>query len=323
MKIKSILALILCLITLATVAYALDVQVVNVGAGANNAPVAENISLKTYRSVSVKGVFQAVDPEGDLVTFRLASEPEKGTVVLNGENFVYTPIEGKKGRDSFNYVAIDEPGNVSREAIVSIQIEKQSVKVSYTDMAGNGADYSAVKLAEYNIFVGEKYTDGYHFNPAQPVTRGEFLSMCSAVSGLEPLSGITRTGFSDDAEISMWLKPYVSAALMSGVIQGYTTEAGDIVFSPERPITLGEAAVMVNNALNISDVIKTSNNWGEAVPAWARQAADNLHACDIYNSSTFEYAKTLTRADASQLICAAIDLVEARKDKGSLLSWAF
>jgi hypothetical protein len=147
--------------------------------------------------------------------------------------------------------------------------------------------------------------------------------MCSAVSGLEPLSGITRTGFSDDAAISLWLKPYVSAALMSGVIQGYATETGNLVFSPDKPVTLAEAAVMLNNALKISNVIKTSNNWGGSVPAWAKQAADNLYACDVYNGSTFESGKVLTRADAAGLISAALDLAEARRDRGSLLSWAF
>jgi hypothetical protein len=80
---------------------------------------------------------------------------------------------------------------------------------------------------------------------------------------------------------------------------------------------------MLNNALGISDVIRTSARRDEAVPAWARQAAANLYACDVYTRSDFESRKALTRADAAELLSAAIDLVEARKDKGSLLSWAF
>jgi hypothetical protein len=184
-KFKSIFASFLCVLTLAAAAYAVDVQTVSAAVKSNGAPVAQNISLKTYRSVSVQGTFQAVDPEGDLISFRLASEPEKGTVTVSGDRFVYTPLEGKKGKDCFSYVAIDEPGNVSKEALITVQIEKRSAKISYTDMAGNGAAYNAVKLSEYGVFTGEKLADGYHFNPGQAVTRGEFLTMsprCPALS---------------------------------------------------------------------------------------------------------------------------------------------
>jgi hypothetical protein len=323
MKVKSILALILCILTLATVAYALDVQVISVANGSNNAPIAENLNLCTYRNVSVRGTFQAVDPEGDLVSYRLESPPDKGSVAVTGEKFVYTPMQNKKGKDSFTYVATDSAGNVSRAATVSIQIEKQNIKLTYSDMQGDGSEYYAVKLAENNVFIGEKLLDGYHFRPQEILTRGEFLTMCAAIANLEPLSGITKTGFSDDAEISLWLKPYVSAALMSGVVQGYATDNGSIVFAPESPVTLAEAAVMLNNTLKISDVIKTSSNLSQSVPAWARQAANNLSACDIYLSSGFDYSKSLTRAEAAELLCGAIDLIEARGDKRSLLSWAF
>jgi hypothetical protein len=34
-------------------------------------------------------------------------------------------------------------------------------------MAGNGAERDAIRLAERDIFIGEKYADGYHFNPGQ------------------------------------------------------------------------------------------------------------------------------------------------------------
>jgi hypothetical protein len=107
------------------------------------------------------------------------------------------------------------------------------------------------------------------------------------------------------------------------VVQGYATDNGSIVFAPESPVTLAEAAVMLNNTLKISDVIKTSSNLSQSVPAWARQAANNLSACDIYLSSGFDYSKSLTRAEAAELLCGAIDLIEARGDKRSLLSWAF
>jgi hypothetical protein len=61
-EIKSIFALVLCALTLATVVYAVDVQVVSLGGGAGNAPIAENLSLTTYRSVSVRGTSRPWTP---------------------------------------------------------------------------------------------------------------------------------------------------------------------------------------------------------------------------------------------------------------------
>ena len=36
----------------------------------NNAPIAENLNLVTYKNVALTGQFSAVDPEGDILTFR-------------------------------------------------------------------------------------------------------------------------------------------------------------------------------------------------------------------------------------------------------------
>ena len=86
------------------------------------APVAENLDYETFRNVAITGALAAMDPEGDPVTFRITEMPYKGTVEL-GENgtFIYTPLHGKKGRDSFSYVAADPDGNVSSPAVVSIR----------------------------------------------------------------------------------------------------------------------------------------------------------------------------------------------------------
>ena len=80
---------------------------------ANSAPVAEELKLCTYKNVEVQGTFSAVDPEGDLLTFRLVSKPARGTVTQEQEgsaNFTYTPYENKTGKDAFTYVAVDSVG---------------------------------------------------------------------------------------------------------------------------------------------------------------------------------------------------------------------
>lgn len=107
-------------------------------AAADGAPIAENLEIMTYRGISVGGQLKAFDPEGEEVHFRITTEPRKGTLTLeeNGE-FVYTPAEGKRGRDYFGYCASDPKGNVSQEATVVITIRKTGRGAGYADTAGS------------------------------------------------------------------------------------------------------------------------------------------------------------------------------------------
>lgn len=292
--------------------------------GSNAAPIAESRDYTTYRDIAITGSFSAVDPEGEQIYFNLTSEPKKGTVELSGEDgFIYTPEPGKKGRDSFTYTATDASGNTSAEAKVNITIKKQSTQVTYSDMEGNSAHYAALALAENNVFIGEKLGGEYFFRPDAPVTRSEFLAMCLNMCGSDMLSGVTRTGFADDNSIPAWAKPYISTALMSGIISGYKNGDGRLVFSPDSLITYSEAAVMLNNALSISDVMSVSAIREDAVPSWAYQAAVNLYACNVLPASVSDMGSdTLTRAEAAQMLLASMELLESRNSDISLLSWA-
>ena len=320
MKFRSIAILIVCLSLLAGAALAVEVETVTVStvSGGNNAPVAENLSLSTYRNVSVSGSFQALDPEGDLLSFRITEAPGKGSVTVQGGSFVYTPDSGKRGRDRFRYQAVDAEGNVSADAEVSIRIEKQSTAVSYPELKGNGLQYAAVRLAEKDVFTGEKISDCWCFSAGMPLKRGDFLTMCAALTGMEPLADVTRTGFFDDESISSWQKPYVSAALLYGVVQGSTGDGGRAVFRGDQPITRAEAAVMLNSFLEISDT--AGFFYTEDVPGWAAQAVANLRACDICFGDDFQANRALTRGDAAEMLSAAMDVLEAR-GKNSGFSW--
>ncbi|MDO5585415.1 MAG: Ig-like domain-containing protein, partial [Dialister sp.] len=149
--------------------------------GQDNAPpVARNMELTTYKNVAITGYFDAVDGEGHALTFQLTSTPARGAVTLaedGSSRFVYTPYENKTGRDSFTYVAIDPAGNTSPEAKVSLRISKPNTKVTYADLAGHPAQKAAVRLAEEGVYVGRYVNGRYFFDPDQPVTRAQFLTM--------------------------------------------------------------------------------------------------------------------------------------------------
>ncbi len=276
----------------------------------NSAPVAENLEIVTYRNVSVGGRLSAVDPDGDTVTYQITTEPTKGSIELTEDGrYVYTPDLNRRGRDYFGYKAMDSQGNLSQEATVIIKIQKQKTSVTYDDMSGNGSYYSAVRLVEEGIYTGEKVGSSYTFGPNEPVTRGEFLAMCMETCNAKTLTSVMSTGFLDDMSIPGWQKTYVATALMDGIVSGYSTGSG-AYFDAEACISHSEAAVMIDNVMGLSDVSAIGQDI--TAPTWASQAAANLNACGIM-SSTCVYDAELTRAEAADLLAAALDVLAARK----------
>ena len=295
-----------CNVIALTLVLVMTLGLISAGAtGTGSAPIAENLEISTFRNTSVGGQLKATDPDGDVVKFEITTQPVKGEIFLkeNG-SFVYTPKEGKRGRDYFGYKAYDNNGNISSEATVIIKIEKQKTKIAYSDMNGNGAHCAAIALAENNIFIGENISGQFVFNPNAPVTRGEFLTMCMKVADSDILSGVITTGFADDNEIPNYMKPYVSTALLTGVISGYSDGTNTAVFNSDNYINYPEAAVMLNKALDLTNV--NSETYGAAAPVWAEQACANLSACDI---SDYMDLPQLTRADCAQLLYNAMKVM--------------
>jgi len=291
----------------------------------NLSPVAEHLELTTYRGVGAAGTLIAVDPEGDFMEFQLVRSPRKGELDLDQATgqFTYTPLDGKRGRDHFTYVAVDALGNISAEATVRIRIERQSRAVWYEDMSGHAAHFAAVSLVERDIFVGEQIGGKHFFRPDAPVRRGEFLAMSMRLVDADLLSGVQRTGFADDAYIAAWLRPYVSTAVLEGVITGLHCPNGDLIFAPDAYITAGEAALVLNNVLDLSDAPAAALWTDAAVPDWAHQAMVNLLVRNIIPSENLGvYHRTLTRADAAETLLGAAHLLEGRATPTpSLLDW--
>lgn len=283
----------------------------------NSAPIAENLSLSTYKGIAITSRFAATDPDGDPVTFQIVNSPARGQVTVDETDtaaFWYTPYEGKKGKDSFTYVATDDKGNMSEPATVKIIIEKQASKVTYSDMTGEAAAFAATRLAEEEIYIGRQVGDLYCFDPGETFTREEFLALAMDVAGMEPLENTTLTGFYDDDDISVWAKGYVSAALIEGTVQGSLNEQGQAVFRGGAEISYAEAMVIIDRLLAIGDVEAAPTM---AAPVWAAQSAANMEAVAVI-APTAQLNSTLTRNDAAQMLSAMLDVMENREKKGWL-----
>ena len=274
--------------------------------------IAENLELCTYRGVAVGGRLSVADSGSEVIGFEITTPPSKGSVELSDDGcFVYTPDEGKKGKDYFGYKAIDAEGRYSQEATVIIKIQKQKTRVTYADMDSEPSAWAAVMLAEEGIFTGENLAGEYVFRPDAEVTREQFLTMCMRAADAELMYDAKSTGFADDEAIGSWARPYVAAALSRGYVSGYESDAG-FVFAPDEAISAAEAAVMLDNILSLTDAVAVWYSYDAIIPAWAVQSAANLSSCGITPDSLSLTDETVSRAEAAEMICSAMAVVEAR-----------
>lgn len=237
----------------------------------DKAPVAEDSALETYKNLPNEAKLKVTDPEGDDMTFTVARQPKRGTVELRQDGtFVYTPKKNKVGVDSFTYTAADAAGNVSREATVTIQILKPTDARQYTDTVGQECRFAAEWMRNTGLFVGEKIGQKEYFHPDKAVSRGEFLAMMLQTLEI-PTEDVSDVSVPEDTP--QWLKPYLAAALRSGLTAG-CPEREDGSFDADAPITGAEAAVMLQNALDLTIAQETLETEAvsqeeNAVPTWA------------------------------------------------------
>lgn len=278
-----------------------------------HAPIAADVTGETYSGVYVEVPLSATDADGDAVIFEILESPRLGTAVVDGGTLQYTPTEGKTGTDKFTYAAVDTLGNLSSPAQVKIKVQRNAAKLTYSDMSTDSAHYAALYLSEHGILTGEKIGASYFFHPNDTVTRSEFIAMATAIADL-PVTPTMQTDFADDAGLSAWAKPYISAAASTGLISGYKTAAGVAEIRGESPITAAEASVIVGNLLteDFSTPVTAAATENTSVPAWAAGATARLTAAKVLPSQMkTDPSSPITRKTACELLYHTLMLREA------------
>ena len=220
----------------------------------DQAPVAEDSALETYKNLPNEGLLKVSDPEGQALTYTVTRQSRRGTVTIRADgSFLYEPQKNKVGTDSFTYTATDPAGNVSREATVTITIIKPTDATQYTDTVDLSCRFAAEWMKNTGIFTAESIGGNGCFQPEKTVSRGEFVTMLVGALDLELDETVSATGFAD--ECAPWLKPYLAAAMRSGLMTGWVEED---VFRPGDAITGTEAAAMIQNALELSEPLVLS-----------------------------------------------------------------
>lgn len=258
------------------------------------APVAEDSAVETYKNIPNEGALKVNDPEGQTMTYTVVRQPRRGDVEIGTDgSFTYTPKKNKVGVDSFTYTAADPAGNVSREATVTIRILKPSEAAQYTDTAGADYRFEAEWLRNTGLFAGETLGGQQCFQPEKTVTQGQFLAMVTKLLEIPAETQAEYTGIAEDAPL--WLRPYMTAALRSGLLAGWP-EAQP--FAPEAPVTGAQAAVILQNALDLPVSMETV----ELESAEEPTGSDTALTAMKENGVALEAEQTLTRAQAAKIL---------------------
>ncbi len=262
----------------------------------DKAPVAGDSALETYKNLSNEGKLDVSDPEGQQLTFTLQRPPKRGQVELRGDGtFLYTPKKNKVGVDSFTFTAADPAGNVSREATVTVQILKPTDARQYTDTAGTDCRFEAEWMRNTGLFVGESVGGENCFQPEKPVSRGEFLAMVVKLLDVP----VEEAGSVELPEQTpRWLQPYLTAAVRSGLITGLPEQT-----DYDGPITGGEAAVMLQNILDltVTDQALEAAVTDEDVPQWAAPSLTVM----AQHGVALEAGTQLTRGQVAKILYEA------------------
>ena len=123
----------------ATQAFTLDVN------ATNSAPVASDISVTLDEDGSLSISFSATDPENDVLSFEVLTQPISGKLDKHGSVWLYTPEADFNGDDSISFIAKDAELS-SQPGVVSIKVnpindEPNAVDDSYSQSVSTDSSY--------------------------------------------------------------------------------------------------------------------------------------------------------------------------------------
>ncbi len=263
-------------------------------------------AIRTYSGMSASGHMVASDPDGDKLSYDIIRYPAKGTVDFDKATGEFTYSATGNGEDSFTFIVKDTFGNYSEEATVNFAVSVNSTGISFTDMTENGAYAAAIHMIDEGVMQSREADGEVYFDPAENVSRLDFLVSAMNILGASNLPEISDSGFADDKDIPLDCKSYVYSAYKLGIINGSNID-GQKYFRPDDPITCFEAAVILNNIVGYE--ASSDYSFSENVPVWAKDSVTAMYELGIlssYNSSDDK----LTKDTSAKLLSGLVSLIK-------------
>ena len=162
--------------------------------------------------------------------------------------------------------------------------------------------------------------DADHFGPQTSLTRAQLVTMLAYNETKESIESYRNGKKFSDVKSSDWFAPFVNWAAEKGISAGYN----DGTFGPNRSVTRAEAATLIIKYAESEQIALPENNNQNTVftddskiPGWAKENVyRSLHAGLVggYPDGSFGASKTMTRAEASAVLCRLFEVEPLNKE---------
>lgn len=252
------------------------------------------------------------------VTLHLELTEDEDFVNREGMNVSLYGLDGANQEwVELNNVKVDEEkhsisGTVDHftkfAAIASQEEEKEAPvpvpAVHLSDISGHWAEESIHRLVAMGAISG--YPDGT-FQPNQPVTRSEFVTILVRAFQLKLEDGLTASPPFEDVQ-AHWAIEAISAAYAHDIIQGYSNTS----FGPEDRMTREQMAVMIGKLLGLEATTFNSIFVDQgAISDWANprvMAVVQRGIMNGYSNQAFRPEAYATRAEVAAVILRALEI---------------
>jgi hypothetical protein len=257
---------------------------------------------------------------GEPVSFELVLETEEQVTSIHqfGKHFLTRTfiIEGNPDKNHSSVVVFDPVTGLFRtvpalftfegnKTVVTVKSATNSIyavavsESSFGDIAKHWAKDDITLLANKRLVSGMSVDV---FEPQRNISRAEFATLLVTALGLDTSSS-GKIAFSD-VKAAAWYAPFVDVAARYGIVSGIP----DGSFRPDREVTRAEMAVMLAQAMKLTQVQPLSTDTmmnfsrdNDRIAEWARSSVEELVRTGIMvgkSAESFAPHDKATRAEA-------------------------
>ena len=290
--------------------------------------VAYGDEIEIDKNTILTAMFRATSTiSGDSLTYTIVEQPMHGTLVhtnATSEEYTYTPDLDYVGTDSFTYKVSNgtEVSNIATISITIVTPSEEIIPFFYVDMQDHWANYSASHLAARGLIIGEEIGSRFYFYPNREMTRSDFILFLLAIteSNEDATIEMPNVTFADASSTPDWLIEAAKLAYAKGIIKG-SANGNQLYLNPYNTLTRKEAAVMIDNVLDLTDSTDSLTYMDAAsIPSWATQAVKNLTAYKIIQGNAnneFKPNRIISKAEAAEMCFKLIKQLEAQDMPGA------
>ena len=229
------------------------------------------------------------------------------------ENDEDTPV--KSGETVLNYsspfklVVHSEKTKNGKVDGESVTVKTYTISVTeaemFSDVSENKWYYDYV-LDAANLGIINGRGDGI-FAPEEDVTRGDFAVMLTNMLGVKNMPSVENNPFADVNE-----NKYYSDAIAYCYKEGYIGGYPDGTFKPEQSITRQEAAKIMAEAMELTEVSDELFNDDAKIGGWASEFVYQCRAAGIFggdaDTGNFRPTDAISRAETAKIMVEAYNL---------------